>query len=220
MDSDTPDSGTSDSGTPRPTSRRSVLGLGLGLTALTATPLGSLVGLTGRASATGHGPAARPTDPGAYIAFTASRGSFPLVAHGRATPVLVSDRDWPGVVRVAGDLRDDIERVTGVRPTLSHGAVPKAREITIIGTVGRSPLIDRLVAEGRLDVSSIRGKWETSLQTVVDKPLPGVERALVIAGSDQRGTVFGAYDVSRGIGVSPWYWWDDVVPVPARAARG
>ncbi|WP_330451580.1 MULTISPECIES: glycosyl hydrolase 115 family protein [unclassified Streptomyces] len=213
MDSDTPDSDTPDSGTPRPTSRRSVLGLGLGLTALTATPLGSLVGLTGRASATGHGPAARPTDPGAYIAFTASRGSFPLVAHGRATPVLVSDRDWPGVVRVAGDLRDDIERVTGVRPALSHGAVPKAREITIIGTVGRSPLIDRLVAEGRLDVSSIRGRWETSLQTVVDKPLPGVERALVIAGSDQRGTVFGAYDVSRGIGVSPWYWWDDVVPV-------
>ncbi|WP_405896569.1 hypothetical protein [Streptomyces sp. NBC_00727] len=100
-----------DNDTPRPASRGAVLGLGL--TALTVTPLGTLGGLTGEASATWHGPAARPTDPGAYISFTASRGSFPLVRHGRATPVLVSVRDRPGVVRVAGDFRDDIERVTG-----------------------------------------------------------------------------------------------------------
>ncbi|WNI26240.1 glycosyl hydrolase 115 family protein [Streptomyces sp. ITFR-16] len=200
-------------GVPRYAGRRAVLGLGLGLTALTATPLGSLLGMSGEAAATGHGPSARPADPGSYISFTAGPGTFPLVRNGRAAPVVVSDRDWAGVVRVAGDLRDDIERVTGVRPALSHGAVPGGREITLIGTVGRSPLIDRLIADGKLDVSSIRGKWETSLQTVVDRPLPGVDRAFVIAGSDQRGTVFGTYDVSRGIGVSPWYWWDDVVPV-------
>ncbi|MEU8508151.1 glycosyl hydrolase 115 family protein [Streptomyces brevispora] len=198
---------------PRPVGRRSVLGLGLGLTALTATPLGSLLGLSAEASATRHGPDVRPTDPGAYISFTSRPGSFPLVRDGRAAPVAVSDRDWAGVVRVAGDLRDDIERVTGIRPALAHGTVPMGREVTIIGTVGRSPLIDGLIAKDRLDVSAIEGKWETSLQTVVDKPLPGVDRAFVIAGSDQRGTVFGAYDVSRGIGVSPWYWWDDVTPV-------
>lgn len=202
-----------DSNVPPYAGRRAVLGLGLGLTALTATPLGSLLGLSGEASATGRGPALQPTDPGSYISFTAGPGTFPLVRNGHAAPIVVSDRDWAGVVRVAGDLRDDIERVTGVRPALSHGAVPKGREITLIGTVGRSPLIDGLIAKGKLDVSSIRGKWETSLQTVVDEPLPGVDRAFVIAGSDQRGTVFGTYDVSRGIGVSPWYWWDDVVPV-------
>lgn len=155
----------------------------------------------------------RPTDPGAYISFTSRRGSFALVKSRRAVPILVSDRDWAGVVRAAGDLQSDIERVTGVRPALSHGAAPRGREITIIGTVGRSPLIDGLIARGKLDVSGIRGKWETSLQTVVDEPLPGVDRAFVIVGSDQRGTVFGTYDVSRGIGVSPWYWWDDVTPV-------
>ena len=59
----------------------------------------------------------------------------------------------------------------------------------------------------------IAGKWETSLEQVVSHPMPGVDSALVIAGSDQRGTIYGVYDVSRGIGVSPWYWWDDV---PAR----
>ncbi|MCM2415656.1 glycosyl hydrolase 115 family protein [Streptomyces sp. RKAG290] len=202
-----------DDNVPQYAGRRAVLGLGLGLTALTATPLGSLLGVSAEASATGHGPAVRPTDPGAYISFAARTGSFALVRNGRAAPILVSDRDWAGVVRVAGDLRSDIERVTGIRPALSHGAVPEGREITIIGTVGRSPLIDGLVARGKLDVTAIRGKWETSLQTVVDKPLPGVDRAFVIAGSDQRGTIFGAYDVSRGIGVSPWYWWDDVTPV-------
>ncbi|WP_327365898.1 glycosyl hydrolase 115 family protein [Streptomyces sp. NBC_01217] len=195
------------------TSRRAILGAGLGLAAVTATPLGSLLGLSGEASAAVPGGTVRPTDPGAYISFTHRSGSFPLVRGGRAAPVVVSDSDHAGVVRVAGDLRADIERVTGVRPALSQGAIPKAREIVLVGTVGHSPLIDGLVAAGRLNVSGIAGRWETSLQTVVEKPLPGVDRAFVIAGSDQRGTIYGAYDVSRGIGVSPWYWWDDVPPV-------
>ena len=47
--------------------------------------------------------------------------------------------------------------------------------------------------------------------------MPGIRSALVIAGSDKRGTIFGIYDVSEQIGVSPWYWWADV-PVPHRAA--
>ncbi|MGA5700456.1 glycosyl hydrolase 115 family protein [Peterkaempfera bronchialis] len=197
---------------PQQVSRRSALGLGLGLTAL-ATPLGSALGLSGEAwaapSGVGQG---RATDSGSYISFTPRSGSFPLVRAGRAVPLVVSSGDHQGVIRVVGDLQADIERVTGIRPAVSRDALPRQREIAIVGTLGRSPLIDRLVAERKLDVSGIAGKWETSLQTVVEKPLPGVDRALVIAGSDQRGTIFGAYDVSRGIGVSPWYWWDDVRP--------
>jgi hypothetical protein len=199
----------------QPPSRRSVLGWAVGTAAL-AGPLGSVLDPSGEALAAEGSVverSARPTDPGAYISFTPVPGGLALVRAGRAVPLVVSDDDWPGVVRVVGDLRDDIERVTGVRPAVVRGEAPAAREITIVGTIGRSPLIDRLVAAGKLDVSGIEGKWETSLQTVVDKPLPGVERAFVIAGSDQRGTVFGAYDVSRGIGVSPWYYWADVRPV-------
>jgi hypothetical protein len=45
---------------------------------------------------------------------------------------------------------------------------------------------------------------------VVRNPLPGLKSALVIAGSDKRGTIFGIYDLSEQIGVSPWYWWADV----------
>jgi hypothetical protein len=154
-----------------------------------------------------------PAAEKSYVVTTPRPGAFPLVAGGSAAPLVVSGADRPGVVRVVGDLRDDIERVTGVRPAVSLDRVPRGSAPVLVGTIGESPLIDDLVDRGKLDVRGIEGRWETSLQQVVEHPLPGVRRALVIAGSDQRGTIYGAYDVSREIGVSPWYWWDDV---PAR----
>ncbi|MGW0708757.1 glycosyl hydrolase 115 family protein [Streptomyces sp. NPDC002643] len=182
-------------------SRRAVLGAGAGVVALPMLP-GTAYGEDGGDGEVVGG--LRVTDPGAYLSFAPVPGGFPLVG----APVVVSPEDHPGVVRVAGDLRDDIERVTGVRPGSSA-----AREVVLVGTIGRSPLIDGLIAAGKLDVGGVRGKWETSLQTVVERPMAGVERAFVVAGSDPRGTVFGVYDVSYGLGVSPWYWWDDVPPV-------
>src|SRR5690606_11291389 len=86
-----------------------------------------------------------------------------------------------------------------------------------IGTVGHSALLDQLVKAGRIDVSEIEGKWEAHLNQVVDNPWPGIERALVIAGSDKRGTIYGIYELSEQIGVSPWYFWADV-PVEQRDA--
>ncbi|HEX4816579.1 MAG TPA: glycosyl hydrolase 115 family protein, partial [Nonomuraea sp.] len=156
-------------------------------------------------------------DPGTYITGTGGPGRFPLVAAGRAAPIVVSAGDHAGVVRVVGDLRADLERVTGVRPAVAEDRVPSVSDVVIVGTIGRSPLVDGLVRSGKLDVSGIAGKWETSLETVVPNPMPGVRRAFVIAGSDQRGTIFGAYDVSKEIGVSPWHFWDDV-PVRHRDA--
>ncbi len=159
------------------------------------------------ADAAGHG------DQGRYVVDTPRPGSFPLVARGTAAPLVVSGGDHAGVVRVVSDLQADIARVTGVQPAVSVDRVPPGSEPVLVGTIGRSPLIDGLIRSGKLDVNGIAGKWETSLEQVVRNPLPGVRRALVIAGSDQRGTVYGAYDVSKQVGVSPWYWWDDV---PAR----
>jgi hypothetical protein len=130
--------------------------------------------------------------------------------------VHLDERADPGVRRAAESLRDDIGRVTGSRPRLVTGqATSGGREIVIIGTVGQSPMIAELVNAGRLDVSAIRGRWEASITEVVPQPWPGVERALVIAGSDKRGTIYGVYDLSEQIGVSPWYWWADV-PVRQR----
>ncbi|NAZ87770.1 glycosyl hydrolase 115 family protein [Kineococcus indalonis] len=153
-----------------------------------------------------------------YVSTRPSRGAFGLVDDGRAAPVVVSAEDHSGVLRAAADLQGDVEAVTGRRPAesvLPAGQLPRDDEVVIVGTLGRSPLVDRLVAQGRLDVRGVAGRWETSVQQVVEDPLPGVERALVIAGSDPRGTIFGVYDVSREIGVSPWSFWDDV-PAPHR----
>ena len=150
------------------------------------------------------------TDPGKYVSTDAGPGRFPLVAAGKAAPIVVSDSDFAGVIRVAGDLRDDIGRVTKVMPKLIKGNAPAAKEIVLVGTMGKSPIIDRLVKERKLDDSLIHCKWETFVTQIVEKPLPSVSRALVIAGSDQRGTIYGVYDLSAQIGVSPWHFWDDV----------
>jgi len=161
--------------------------------------------------------AAAPGDPSLVVERTAP-GAFPLVA-GRPAPLYAAADDWPGVIRAAGDLQADIERVTGRRPDLIVGAGAPASPPTgvavLIGTVGRSALVDGLVAAGKLHVGAIRGQWEAFVIEVVEHPLPGVDRALVIAGSDKRGTIYGLYEVAEQIGVSPWHWWADV---PVRTA--
>ncbi|HTK46477.1 MAG TPA: glycosyl hydrolase 115 family protein [Gemmatimonadaceae bacterium] len=141
---------------------------------------------------------------------------FALAAGGRAVPLLVSEADWPGVARAVGDLAADVERVSGTRPSVGARAPAGSDRAVIVGTIGRSPLVDALIAEGKLDVRDVRGRWESYRRQVVARPLPGVRSALVIAGSDKRGTIYGVYDVSSAIGVSPWYWWADV-PVRRQA---
>lgn len=148
-----------------------------------------------------------------YITTKAGPGRFPLVG----APLVVSKDDHAGVIRVVDDLRADLKKVTGVEPALGHDDIPAGADPVIVGTIGKSPLIDRIIARGKLDVRGVRGKWETTVEQVVTDPLPGVRRAFVIAGSDQRGTIYGAYDVSRNIGVSPWYFWDDVPAAQHRA---
>jgi len=151
-----------------------------------------------------------------YVFADAGRGRFALFAGGRAAVLHVDAADAPGVARAAGDLRADVERVTGVAPEVAVGGAPAGR-VVLIGTLGKSAAIDALVRAGKLEAGGLAGKWETFVVQVVDRPLPGVEQALVIAGSDRRGTVFGIYDLSAQIGVSPWYWWADA-PVPRQTS--
>jgi hypothetical protein len=132
-----------------------------------------------------------------------------LIVDGRPPRVLTEASDWPGVLRAADGLRGDLAAVAGSASPLSDGPV------VIVGTIGRNAVIDRLIAEGRLDVTGVSGVWEGYVQQVVANPLPGVASALIVAGADKRGAIFGAYDISERIGVSPWRWWADV-PVTVR----
>lgn len=153
--------------------------------------------------------------PASAHAAASDRPDFPLAAGGTAVGIFVDAADDPAVVRAAGDLQSDVERVSGARPDLLRTLPRSAPLLVLVGTLGASPAIDRLIAQGRLDVSRVKGRWEASVTQVIERPLPGVDRALVIAGSDRRGTVYGIYDTSERIGVSPWYWWADV-PVERR----
>jgi hypothetical protein len=148
-----------------------------------------------------------------YVATSPIAGGFAIV-HGKSVAAVYADPgDFPGVARAANALRGDIARVTGLTPPLELGA----RETIVAGTIGKNAIIDRLIRERRIDVSGIAGKWESFLIQVVPHPQAGIESALVIAGSDKRGTIYGIYDLSEQIGVSPWYFWADV-PVEHRDA--
>jgi hypothetical protein len=161
-------------------------------------------------------------DKKSYITDIQEKGRFVLSYSGNSTPLYVCSQDYPGVIRVLKQLQADIGSVTGVVPSLSlinhkKDNIPALQEIVLVGTIGRSPLIDKLIRDNKIDVQNIAGKWETFLIQVVENPFPHVDRALIIAGSDKRGTIYGIYDLSQKIGVSPWYWWADV-PVKKHSA--
>lgn len=145
------------------------------------------------------------------LAPTSAHG-FPLATSGRVAPIIYDPSDAAVVAHAAIDLADDIRLVTGSKPRLIAGSAPGETMPVIVGTLGHSAPIDRIVAAGKLDVRKLRGAWESFLIATVRRPLPGISQALVIVGSDRRGTAYGAYELSRAIGVSPWVWWADVTP--------
>lgn len=149
----------------------------------------------------------------ANIAFANSAGALRLSGGSSAPTIVIDSKDWPGVTRAGNDLSNDFGLVTGTKAKLvtSTSGVSN-NSIIIVGTIGKSPLIDSLVSSGELDVSSVKGKWESFSSKLVTNPVDGISSALVLAGSDKRGTIYAIYDISEQIGVSPWYWWADVPP--------
>jgi hypothetical protein len=145
-----------------------------------------------------------------FVASTPGAGSFKVASEHFAAKIYVDANDFPGVVRAAGDLQADVGRVTGEMPVVVNDEKDLGEHAIIVGTLGKSAIVDRLMHDGKIDASAIAGKWESTIVQVVASPLPRVTDALVIAGSDKRGTIYGVYDLSEQMGVSPWYWWGDV----------
>jgi hypothetical protein len=133
-----------------------------------------------------------------------------LAEKGSSVQLYADGHDWPGVLRVVDDLAEDFGRVTGTSGTvtlLGNGSSPIYNASTtfnvtgrtgfgnvrpggydskggaiIAGTIGNSSIIDRLIREGKVDVSEVEGHWEAYTSTVVDNPVQGVSRAVIIAG--------------------------------------
>jgi hypothetical protein len=147
------------------------------------------------------------------FAFAPIEGGLGLSVNGSGPTILIDSKDWPGVIRAGNDLANDFGLVTGTQGEVLSSANGSSNvPLIIAGTIGKSPIIDNLVASGRLDVSAVEGKWESFVSQQVLNPADGIASALVLAGSDKRGTIYALYDVSEQIGVSPWYWWADVPP--------
>ena len=165
-----------------------------------------LIGLT---------PAFACTEPASFCT-QGAKGSFPLISGGKPAAILIEASANSAVKLASASFANDLQRVSGGKPELPSDRGAASGALIIAGVVGQSPVIDELARAGKIQVSDLPGQWETYKQIVVEKPFKNVPRALVIAGSDRRGAVFGLYDLSAKIGVSPWYWFADV-PVVRQA---
>jgi len=131
--------------------------------------------------------------------------------------VIIADDDFVGVRIAADGLANDLGQITGrvrdvrkLSATQGFNVTLQGADDAIIAGSANSSIIRHLVTNGALNISEIEGKWETFKTTVVLNPLPGVARALVIAGSDKRATIFGIYTLSEQSGQSPYHWFADV----------
>ena len=133
-----------------------------------------------------------------FVAF--DKGDMMLSKQNAPMQIAVSDNDNIGVKLALKNLCNDFKAVNGANVSVSNTAEGSS---IIVGTLGNSALIDQMAKQGKIDAAMLKGKTEKYIITIVDG-------RLVIAGSDRRGTIYGIYELSRQIGVSPWYYWMDV----------
>ena len=141
--------------------------------------------------------------------FTSNKKSFVIADQNKATSIYYDDTENALIKKSAELLAGDIEKVCGMKPAIVH-AVTSEDRVIIIGTISNNLLIRKLIARNKINMDSIQGKWERFLIQTVDNPFPNVKQALVIIGSDRRGTAYGVFTLSEEMGISPWYWWADV----------
>lgn len=134
---------------------------------------------------------------------------FSLVGKKDKACVYYDTQDFEVVRTTAGLFANDVKEVSGQILGVATTKEAPQKNCIIVGTLGHNEWIEQMVAKKKLDVEPLKNRWENYLVQLVRNPLPGVDKALVIVGSDRRGAAYGLLSVSRTIGVSPWYWWAD-----------
>jgi hypothetical protein len=139
----------------------------------------------------------------------AQSSPFPIVTKTGRVSIIYDDKG-PKLDSIAANLlAEDIERITSVRPAVKKDISKASGNIIVIGDV-QSALIQKIAGKHTNIYKSLNAKKECFGFHIVHKPLPAVSKALIIAGSDARGTAYGVFTLSEKIGISPWYWWADV----------
>lgn len=147
-----------------------------------------------------------------FVVFQKKNNSFPLVQNKKIVNILLDSKDQKGINLAVENMREDCNRVFGLKPHLMTDV--SEGNCIIVGSLN-SIYVQQLIKNKKLDKKELLSKNEKYIITTVEQPFEGVEKALVIAGSDRRGTIYGIYELSKQLGVSPWYWWMDV-PVVKR----
>jgi len=137
-------------------------------------------------------------------------GYFPVVSNLQTASIYVDPNDHWLMHKAAELLQQDVNLITGKKPEIISRLSPTSNRIIIIGSIDSSEIIQRLAAEKKINIERIKNKWENYQLQTISNPVIGIKNALVITGSDKRGTAFGVFELSRQMGVSPWYWWADV----------
>ncbi|MDR0290174.1 MAG: glycosyl hydrolase 115 family protein, partial [Treponema sp.] len=131
---------------------------------------------------------------------------------GSICPFAVEGEAHEGVKKIAQKVAKDFEKVCGTLPRVA-AEIPHGSEAAVLfATLGKSPLLDALIGKGKFDPSAVSGKNEVYQIKIIDNPFDGVAKALVVCGSDKRGTIYGMFAVSEFIGVSPLHFWGDAEP--------
>jgi hypothetical protein len=151
------------------------------------------------------------------VTTTGTASSFAIVGN-KAAASFYYDKNDAAVVGIAAQaFKKDVADITGKEMSVTSTAIKPSGDHSIVaGTIGHSSLIDDLIAHKEIDVSAVKGKWEAFIVAVINQPGNPARKSLVIAGSDRRGTAFGIFHLSRAIGVSPFVWWADAVPLKCK----
>ena len=145
-----------------------------------------------------------------FVSAVWQKEDFTIADRTNASSIYTDSNDDWLIQKTASLFQNDIEKVTGKKAAVLHQIPAAAGNLIIIGTINKSRVLRQLIDAKKINVDSISNQWEAYQIKIVDHPFNGIGKALVIAGSDKRGTAYGVFELSKRMGVSPWYWWADV----------
>ena len=137
---------------------------------------------------------------------------FEMASQSQVASFLVEEAAYSGVKKIIQKVAKDIELVTNQLPDIKEKLYEDNSRVILVGTLGKSQWLETLENKGMMDFSMVRGKREVYQIAMIKQPFECIKEALVICGSDKRGTIYGLFQLSEWIGVSPWVYWGDVKP--------